>query len=269
MNRLKEIYREDLPGRFNETEMLYRHFSWILNIFDGKILPPYEILIHTSSICNLNCKWCIGGYVSFKKNKEALLDNALMKKENMIKVVNDIINYRKIGYDYKNNCNREYKVENVTFSGITGEPLIARDSILYAINELSKHNIRVGIFTNGILINKDMHETLLKLGYILISIDAGNNETYNKLKCNGKATNNFENILKNIEDLNESKKKYKSNIDINVGYVINEYNYDQIYDLAAKLKRIGVHYLRFKTDIASLLVMNDDQKKLQVSKSKE
>lgn len=179
----------------------------------------------------------------------------------MAKILNGIINYKKIGYDYKNNCNKEYRVENVTFSGITGEPLITKDSILFAIGELTKHNIRVGLFTNGVLINKEMHETLLKLGYILTSIDAGNTETYNKLKCNDNDTNNFDLILKNIEDLNESKKKYNSNIDINVGYVINQYNYNQIYELAKKLKRIGVHYLRFKTDIASLLVMNDEQKK--------
>ena len=67
MNRLKEVYRNDLPDRFNEMEMLDRHFSLILNVFNGNILPPYEILIHTSSICNLNCKWCIGGYVSSKE----------------------------------------------------------------------------------------------------------------------------------------------------------------------------------------------------------
>ena len=262
MNKLDQVYGNDLPGRFNEMEMLDRHFSRILNEFNGNILPPYEILIHTSSICNLNCKWYIGAYVSSKENKDALLDNNLLKKENMVKIVNSIINYKKIGYYYKNKCNKQYSVENVTFSGITGEPLIAKDSILYAIDELSKHNIRVGIFTNGILISKAMHEALLKLGYILISIDAGNNKTYNKLKCNGNDTNNFDLILKNIEDLNQSKKKYNSNTDINVGYVINQYNYNQIYELAEKIKRIDVHYLRFKTDIASLLVMNDEQKNI-------
>ena len=50
-----------------------------------------------------------------------------------------------------------------------------------------------------------MHETLLKLGYILISIDAGNNETYNRLKCNGNDTNYFDLILKNIEEIKEKK----------------------------------------------------------------
>lgn len=260
MNELKDIYRNDLPGRFNEMEMLDSHLSRVVNIFNGNILPPYEILIHTSSICNLNCKWCIGGYVSSKNNNDSLLDNNLLRKENMAKIVDGIINYKKIGYDYKNNCDKEYRVENVTFSGITGEPLIAKDSILYAIDELTKNNIRVGMFTNGVLINKEMHQSLLKMGYILISIDAGNNETYNKLKCNGEETKTFDLILKNIKELNESKKKNNSDLDINVGYVINQYNYNQIYELAKKIKVIGVHYLRFKTDIASLLIMNDEQK---------
>lgn len=43
MNKLREVYRDDLPGRFNEMEMLDRHFSRILNIFNGEILPSYEI----------------------------------------------------------------------------------------------------------------------------------------------------------------------------------------------------------------------------------
>lgn len=258
---LKDIYRKDLVGRFNELDMLKNQFSRVINAFENNILPPYEILIHTSSICNLNCKWCIGSYVSSNKNIDKLLPNNLFKMENMKKVINDIISYKKIGYDYINNCSKEFRVENVTFSGITGEPLMSKETILYAIEELAKNNIRVGMFTNGLLIEKNMHENLLKMGYILISIDAGNSDTYNQLKCNGKDTGLYEKLLNNIKELCESKKIYNSNTDINVGYVINQYNFDQLFDLAKILKSFGVHYLRFKTDIASLMNMNDEQKK--------
>ena len=52
MNKLKEVYRKDLPGRFNEMEMLDSHFSCIINIFNGNILPPY-----ISYIFGLNPQW--------------------------------------------------------------------------------------------------------------------------------------------------------------------------------------------------------------------
>lgn len=259
-NKLKEIYRNDLKGRFNELDMLKRHFSRVINTFENNILPPYEILIHTSSICNLNCKWCIGSYVSCKANKSQLLANNLFEMKNMKKVVHDIISYKKTAYDFISCQNKEFRVENVTFSGITGEPLMCKEPILYAINELSNAGIRVGMFTNGVLIEPEMHKTLLKMGYILISIDAGNSETYNQLKCNGKQTSIYNKLLTNIKSLCESKEKYCSDTDINVGYVINQYNYNQLFELAKVLKTYGVHYLRFKTDIASLMVMNDEEK---------
>ena len=54
--------RFDLPRRFNEFDLLKTHFSRIINVFNNNVLPPYEILIHSSSICNLSCEWCIGSF---------------------------------------------------------------------------------------------------------------------------------------------------------------------------------------------------------------
>ena len=185
-NELKEVVRNDLPGRFCELDFLKRNWSRILNIFDGNILPPYEILIHPSSICNLYCKWCIGNHVANKQNKDELVDNNLNDLENMKKVVYGILNYKKIGKNYENNRNQEFKVENVSFSGITGEPMVSKEAILYAIDKLSNNGLRVGMFTNGTLLTEETHSTILKMAYVLISIDAGNESTYSKLKCAGK-----------------------------------------------------------------------------------
>ena len=261
-NKLEEIIRYDLPIRFNEFDLLKTHFSRVINIFEGNILPPYEILIHSSSICNLNCAWCIGSFVANKNNSDKLLKNSLNDLENMKKVINNILSYKKIAKDYKTGKDVEYKVQNVSFSGITGEPFMSKKSIMYAIDKLSENGIRVGVFTNGTLFEKKMYDTLLKLGYLLISIDAGNSSTYSKLKLQGKKSKKFDKICKSIEELSERKKEINSNTDINVGYVVNQYNYNEIYDLAKKLKSIGVHYLRFKTDIASLMNLSFEEKKL-------
>lgn len=259
INDLEKYVRKDLPGRFNEIDILKRNWSRVLNIFDGNILPPFEILIHTSSICNLCCKWCIGNYVSSKQNKSNLLPNELHNVESMKKVIDGILSYKKIGKDYETGKLKEFKVENVSFSGITGEPMMSKDSIIYAINKLVDNGIRVGMFTNGTLLTEDIFDSILRMSYVLISIDAGNNDTYCKMKCDNKKSNIFDNLLKNIKLLAKKKKEVNSNLDINIGYVINQYNYNQIYELAIKLKAIGVHYFRLKTDIASIMLMNDAQ----------
>lgn len=261
-NDLESVVRLDLPLRFNEFDLLKTHFSRVINIFEGNILPPYEILIHSSSVCNLSCEWCIGSFVACKKNKDKILKNNLMKLENMQKVVENILSYKKLGKNYLTGRKEEFKVENITFSGITGEPFVSKESILYAIEKLSANGIRVGVFTNGTLLEEDMFETLLKMGYLLISVDAGKGSTYSKLKCQDKNSKMLDKVLYAIEKLSERKKEIGSSTDINVGYVVNQYNYDEIYDLAKKLKSIGVHYLRFKTDIASLMNMSEEERNI-------
>ena len=271
-NELKEVIRNDLPGRFCELDFLKRNWSRILNIFDGNILPPYEILIHPSSICNLYCKWCIGNHVANKQNKDELVDNNLNDLENMKKVVYGILNYKKIGKNYENNRNQEFKVENVSFSGITGEPMVSKEAILYAIDKLSNNGLRVGMFTNGTLLTEETHSTILKMAYVLISIDAGNESTYSKLKCAGKKLKMLNNVFNNIKSLSDKKKIYNSDLDINVGYIINQYNYNEIYELAKKLKGLGVHYFRIKTDIASEMLMNEiqvEEARKQIERVKE
>lgn len=113
---LDVFVREDLPMRFNEFDLLKTHFSRIINLFEGRILPPYEILIHPSSVCNLNCEWCIGSFVANKKSSNKLLKNNLMDLNNMKKIVDGILSYRKMGINYWTGKEEEFKINNVSFS---------------------------------------------------------------------------------------------------------------------------------------------------------
>lgn len=271
-NELRDIIREDIPMQFNEFDLLKTNFSRIINIFEGNMLPPYEILIHPSSVCNLQCEWCIGSFVANKKNSDKLLKNNLMKKENMEKIVEGILNYKKEGINYETGEKEMFSVKNVSFSGITGEPFFYKDSILYAISKLADAGIRVGVFTNGTLIEEDMYDTVLKMGYLLISVDAGNPKTYSMLKCQNNNLEMFDKVLNTIKGLSKRKKEIGSNTDINIGYVINQFNYKELFDVAIMLKEAGVHYLRFKTDIASLMNMTQEERNIakeQIEKIKD
>ncbi len=254
---IRKNVRTDLPERFSELDFFQKNFSRIVNLFEGNVMPPYEVLIHPCSYCNLSCKWCIGSYVA--NNKEKLLKTNLNKIENMEKVIDGILSYKKVGKDYIEGGNKTFKVENVSFSGITGEPMIAKEAVLYAINKLKENNIRVGMFTNGVLLTPDIHDTLLKMDYILISLDAGESSTYVKLKCNDTDNNEFNTIINNIRVLNIKKKEINSNTDINIGYMLNQFNYNEIYKIAKEMKQIGVHYFRLKTDISSQMLLDEEQ----------
>ncbi|RKA27965.1 Anaerobic sulfatase-maturating enzyme [Listeria monocytogenes] len=255
INDFKETIREDIPYEFNELRIIDKYKDRLQLIEKGETLPPYEILIHPTSNCNLRCAWCIGQNIEQNNNK---IKNYLGEDNNLLNLVKDIISYKKI-YMVGGN-EKSFAVERVSFSGITGEPLVARKKLIPALELLHENNIETGIFTNGILISKESIDTLLKMKYILISLDAGNKETYDFLKNQGKPTNNFEKVFQNLELLVRRKKEIGSKTDINIGYVINEYNYDQIFLLAENLKKIGVHYLRIKMDIASKMLINNTVK---------
>jgi len=60
---LRGSFRTDIPGRFNELDVLRRQWPRFAATVEGEVLPPYEVLIHPSSGCNLRCQWCIGDHV--------------------------------------------------------------------------------------------------------------------------------------------------------------------------------------------------------------
>lgn len=162
---------------------------------------------------------------------------------------------------------KEFVVENISFSGIVGEPLVNKKSLLKAIEYINKNERRAGLFTNGVLMDESTYEVLKDAGYVLVSVDASNNETFANMKYCGEINefNCFERVIENIAGLVRYRDQHNGKVDVNVGFVVNQYNYNEIYDLAKILKRIGVHYFRLKTDIAS--IMNLTPEKLQIAKN--
>ncbi len=141
---------------------------------------------------------------------------------------------------------------------------MAKDAIMQSMKYLVDHGIRTGIFTNGLLIDKEISSVLANISYVLISLDAANNETYCKMKCIGlnDKYDYIKRIIDNILTLNSEKEKTSSNLDINIGYVVNQYNYLEIETAARISKSIGVRYFRLKMDIAVKNVLNDERRNI-------
>lgn len=254
-NPLLKYLRTDLPGRFNEINVLKTHKERFLRVLrTGDILPPYEVLIHPSSVCNQKCEWCIGGKILEEegKNNKDILANSLSNPKNMEKVIEGILNYQKDGF----------RIENVSFSGITGEPFMSKKSFMLAIEMLSKYQIRTGVFSNGGLIDDDLIKILLKMNYINVSLDAITPETFIALKYGNRSCGKivFSKIIKNITTLAVLKKETGSNLDINASFVLYPDNYHEIFEAAKVLKSLGVSNLRIKQDISRKKLLSEKQK---------
>lgn len=275
INNLLDMIRSDLPGNFNEAFNLYKRKELVLCNMNDIIVPPYEVLIHPSSYCNLTCQWCIGEHINVDSHddleqyfvptkNEHILPNLLHNEDALLAVVENIMSYKK-----KVNVvidgieiNKTFSVENISFSGITGEPLIAKKALISAIRKVVKENKRIGLFTNGLKISPEICDVLSRLSYINISVDAGTNETYNKLKCSNRASQQKEldKVFNNIFLLKKFKDLNRTNIEINCSCIIYPENYREIYSLAKKLKTLGVCTLRLKKDIYGAKVLNKQQK---------
>lgn len=267
---IKKHFRIDIPGIFNEAFILKKHldqFNHALN--QDVVLPPYEVTIHLSSRCNLRCQWCIGGNVPTKKGetKKDLrkLPSTLENVSKMEKLIKNLLSYKKtitVTEDGKE-IKKTYGIENVSFSGIVGEPFMAKESFISAVNLLTENNIRVGVFSNTTLLDDELIEALLKMAYINISLDAGTALTYSKLKYGvdskeGRAL--FHELIEKIRKLVEARDQSKtSNLEINASFVLNQNNYKEIFKTAQILKEIGISNLRIKQDNAGKNLLNQEQ----------
>jgi len=277
-NPLAPYVRHDLPGRFNELDVLRRHWARFAAVSKGAIVPPYEVLIHPSSGCNLRCAWCIGDHVPLElwdeqREQLVMLDAAkdavdrlpdhLTTPANMLKLIGDIVEYeveapyRQSGEDRSG----VFKVEAVSFSGLIGEPLVARKALIPAFGLLAERGIRYGIFTNAVLMDDACIEALLPAGYVHISIDAGTPETYAQLKYGGRSAGKamFDRALANLARLVQRRAETGSDVEINTSFVMYPENFHEVHTAAELIRAAGADSLRLKQDNSGQRPLSHDQ----------
>lgn len=208
---------------FDPLKVLY-HYKKMAAIVEGKKVAPVTVSIDPSAVCNQNCIYCSGtGYVN--KEKAILERNILL---------NLAIDLQRMG------------IKGVWFTG-GGEPL-CNPHVAEAIVEFANRGIKLGLVTNGTLLNSFIVKNVILMEWIRISVDAATASTYALL--HGTTENQFWNVLGNIKDIVRHKKSVSANVDspcvIGMSFVVHPKNYHEIYDFAVLAKKIGVDYVQFK-----------------------
>lgn len=261
--------RADLSGRFNELDVLRRQWPLFAATVEGQVLPPYEVLVHPSSGCNLRCEWCIGDHVPLEiwddeRNMLTLVDaskeapdrlpDTLGEPAAMMKLAQDLVGYRKLG-SYRSSGKQqtqEFRVQNVSFSGLIGEPLVSRAALIPAMNYLIHNGVRVGMFTNGELMDAQVIDVLVRSAYVNVSLDAASSETYAALKFRGHRAGSvkFERAVANLRALANRRRQDKTDLEIGVSFILYPENYHEVYDVAMLARDAGADRLRLKRDIS-------------------
>lgn len=162
----------------------------------GKALMPLRYFFELTYQCNLNCPYC---YVGKERKKNELTT------EEWFRIIDQIPFY-----------------SFVTLVG--GEPLLRKDFIEILEKTAEKTLGKLNVVTNGILINDEIIEAFIKTKMMLLSVSLdgyGSNHDNNRGK-----EGIFENVISNLDNLNNKRKKNKPLIDIKT--IVLENNLDDL-----------------------------------------
>jgi len=178
----------------------------------GNLPEPIGATIDLTTICNLRCNHCNSQH-SWEIGKT-------QKREDVEK---QLIILKTLG------C------KSICFAG-GGEPTLVPwfKDIIQLANEMG---FEVGISSNFTTIDlKTMHAIAKYATFCGVSLDAGNPETYNKIK---KAPL-FNRVMDNLDKMVKIIKRNNSKLDFVVKFLINNDNQKEIYDACFKTYAAGV-----------------------------
>lgn len=184
---------------------------------------PFRITIAPTHFCNFKCFYC---------THSSSEDD--MKKIDFKKVNLTYDQFKKIAYQISEFPN---KVKLIAFSGI-GEPLINKElpKMIKLLRDLDVAE-KIEIFTNGLLLNKELSDQLIEAGVdrIKVSLQGLDEKGYRDV-C--KANIDFEDFMKNLKYFYNNRKNTKVYIKI-IDDLINkeqeEYFYETFGDICDEI----------------------------------
>lgn len=196
----------------------------VLNKFlKGEIFAPIMVEISPADRCNQHCKHCYTAYV--------------MKPEIAPKLLNDDLYFKAI-----KDC-ADFGVKALGICG-TGEPLL-HPRTPEAISYAKGLGLGVSLVTNGVLASKDRMEPHLgNLTFIRFSVSAGSPKRYAVLQ--GSTEKAYHDMMTNLKDLVEIKRKQNLSTTIGVSYFLFEGADEDLLSFISEVKDIGVDYIQVK-----------------------
>lgn len=204
---------------YSDLKILY-HTQELNEFLKGEHIAPIYIRIKPTNVCNQNCFYCC--YADDQAIETRKVNrNEFIPYTKMMEIIEDI---------------SDMGVKAVTFSG-GGEPL-CYPYIEETFHKIIDHNIELSLITNGQLLYGDRINDLKYAKWVRISLDSANENTYKKIR----GVSTFNSVINNIEHFAKIK---DGSCELGINFVINEINYEQVYDICKLVSNIGVNNIKF------------------------
>jgi MoaA/NifB/PqqE/SkfB family radical SAM enzyme len=210
---------------------------------------PLVVELDTTEACDLACPGCIS--------------------EDIMKTQNRFSNERllELGREF-----HEAGVKAVVLIG-GGEPL-AHPAVGDLIEYFGTHNIHIGITTNGTFINRYLERIAEYASWTRVSMDAGSDELFKKLRPSKGGKSKFDLIIENMRSLAKIKKGklgYSYLIQTEADGLGVASNVHEIYEAAKLARDIGCDYFEVKPSYqfregVDHALMRHDQELMDVAK---
>lgn len=205
---------------------IFHHAELLKKIEGGERVAPIYIRLKPTNVCNHRCYYC------------SYADSALGLRDSVQK--QDQIPWEKLQEIIRDM--RDMGVKAVTFSG-GGEPL-TYPHIVDAMQMMLDGDIDLSIITNGQLLKGDRAKVLTQAKWVRVSCDAARNETFAKIRNLPETALNE--VCQNLADFAKAK---PDSCELGVNFVIHHENYAEIYEMAKKMKALGVNHVKYAARI--------------------
>lgn len=194
------------------------HVHW--DIWCGKTITgsmPYIFVFEVTNVCNLKCPFCLTGkgISGGREVRHTSFDEA----KRIIDAVSDYI----------------YLLQLYTW----GEPLLNKE-IIKIIEYAKRKNMYVMLSTNATAMTPAYNERLLNSGidYIMVAIDGGSDETYEKYRVGG----NYTKVLANVKDLISQKKTRRlDHLFVEWQFIVFRHNEHEVKNTEKMAYDIGIN----------------------------
>lgn len=221
---------------FSPQKKVMANIDRIIQLLDSGTCAPVLVEVDPSNACNHGCYFCISSYIHLPESKHLeTFDRSIMSKDMLMSICEDFV---------------ELGVRAVNWTG-GGEPTL-NPNLKYAIEYLGKHKMKMGMFTNGTLLDKfDLFEYLVNyMTWVRFSIDSGTEKTFNHIRRPGKGQD-WKKMLENLNKLIKLNEDKGGKIDIGVGFVITPDTYTEIVDFAKIFKDYNIKYCQYKPEVVN------------------
>jgi len=189
-------------GKMDKSISVDKIFFFPKNLiaFEKKAtVKPIAVELHLTNACNNNCYYC-----SMKR----IRDNYFLPLEKISAILNFLHN---IG------------TKGIILSG-GGEPT-THPNFLTILDLAYNLNLHLGLISNGIALDDRKIDQIIKqTEWIRISLDAGDSETYKKIR----GTDDFQTVMANFQKLLETNNQQKKPCTVSTQIIVNKYNLSEL-----------------------------------------